>query len=197
MPTLLEYINQLQREHHYRVKSVVTLSDRHVESIERHLKKYDALEVGRPEKLMLQSMPPDFPGYGGHEVMILDVVTRLPVSAAMLESELRRILNIPEGQLKVYNKGDPFDQQMAKAEEDGDGEYQTITGEEYRDSEANPVKAADAAGDDYVEKMLKDAAKDDRRKVVLAKETDAKASGPLQNVKDTAASPLTKTKGYK
>jgi hypothetical protein len=196
MPTLLEYINQLQREHHYRIKSVVALGDRQVESIERHMKKYDALEVGRPEKLMLQSMPPDFPGYGGHELVIIDVVTRLPVSANILENELRRILNISEGQLKVFNKGDPFDLQ-AEAKSDGNSEYETITGEEYRDSESNPVKANEVAGDDYVEGMLKDAAKDDRRKVVLATATDAKASGPLQNVKDTSPSPLTKTKGMK
>lgn len=198
MPTLLEYINQLQREHRYRIKSVVALGDRQVESIERHMKKYDALEVGRPEKLMLQSMPPDFPGYGGHEVMIMDVVTRLPVSANVLESELRRILNISEGQLKVYNKNDPFNQQMEDALEEVDpADAEPITGTEYTEAEANPVKATEVAGDDYVEGMLKDAAKDDRRKVVLAKETDAKASGPLQNVKDNSPSPLTKTKGTK
>ncbi len=198
MPTLLEYINQLQSEHRYRIRSVANFNDRQIESIERHMKKYDALEVSRPEKLMLQSMPPDFPGYGGHEVVIIDVVTRLPISAQVLEAELRRILNIPEGQLKVYNKQSPFSQQLDQAEEAIDpADVEPITGTEYSDAEANPVKANEVAGDDYVEAMLKDAAKDDRRKVVLATETDAKASGPLQNVKDSSPSPLTKTKGTK
>jgi hypothetical protein len=46
MPTLLEYINQLQREHKYRVKMVFSPSEKQLETIERHMKKYDALEVG-------------------------------------------------------------------------------------------------------------------------------------------------------
>lgn len=198
MPTLLEYINQLQREHRYRVKTVVGLNDRQVEVLERHLKKYDALEVSRPEKLMLQSMPPDFPGYGGHEVVVVDIVTRLPVSPPMLENELRRLMNISEGQLRVFSMDEPFIKQEEAALAAVDAaDAEPITGTEYSDAEANPVKAVEVAGDDYVAGMLKDAAKDDRRKVVLAKETDAKASGPLQNVKDASASPLTKTKGTK
>jgi hypothetical protein len=192
MPTLLEYINQLQREHRYRIKMVFAPSERQLESIERHMKKYDALEVGRPEKLMLQSMPPDFPQYGGHEIVLVDVVTRLPVSPAVLESELRGLLMVPEGTLRAFSHDDPLIQQEETKEP---GEYEVKTGADYTDKEANPVKAEDVAGDAYVEKVLKDAAKDDRRKVVLAKETDAKTSGPVLNDKSSSASPLTKTKG--
>ena len=74
MPTLLEYINQLQQEHRYRIKMAFQPSDRQLEVLERHMKKYDALEVGRPEKLMLQAQPMDFPQLGGHEIVIVDVV---------------------------------------------------------------------------------------------------------------------------
>lgn len=193
MPTLLEYINQLQREHRYRIKMVFAPSERQLESIERHMKKYDALEVGRPEKLMLQSMPPDFPQYGGHEIVLVDVVTRLPVSPAMLEAELRGLLMVPEGTLRAFSHDDPVIQQDSAEEP---GEYSVKVGADYTDKEANPVKSEDVAGDAYVEKVLKDAAKDDRRKVVLAKETDAKASGPVLNDKSSSASPLTKAKGW-
>ncbi len=192
MPTLLEYINQLQREHRYRIKMVFAPSERQLESIERHMKKYDALEVGRPEKLMLQSMPPDFPQYGGHEIVLVDVVTRIPVSPAMLEAELRGLLMVPEGTLRAFSHDDPVVQQDDTKESN---EYEVKVGADYSDKEANPVKADEVAGDAYVENVLKDAAKDDRRKVVLAKETDAKASGPVLNDKSSSASPLTKVKG--
>lgn len=192
MPTLLEYINQLQREHRYRIKMVFQPSERQLESIERHMKKYDALEVGRPEKLMLQSLPPDFPQYGGHEIVLVDVVTRLPVSPHMLEAELRGLLMVPEGTLRTFSHDDPVVQQDLIEEP---GEYSVKVGADYTDKEANPVKAEDVAGDAYVEKLLDDASKDDRRKVVLAKETDAKASGPVLNDKTSSASPLTKAKG--
>ncbi len=192
MPTLLEYINQLQREHRYRIKMVFAPSERQLESIERHMKKYDALEVGRPEKLMLQSMPPDFPQYGGHEIVLVDVVTRIPVSPSMLEAELRGLLMVPEGTLRAFSHDDPVVQQDDAKESN---EYEVKVGADYSDKEANPVKADEVAGDAYVENVLKDAAKDDRRKVVLAKETDAKASGPVLNDKSSSASPLTKVKG--
>ena len=78
-------------------------------------------------------------------------------------------------------------EEAAKAEK---GKYKVKTGADYTDDEANPVKAEDVAGDAYAEKMLKDAAKDDRRKVVLAKDTDAKASGPELNSKISSESPL-------
>lgn len=195
MPTLLEYINQLQREHRYRIKMVFAPSERQLESIERHMKKYDALEVGRPEKLMLQSMPPDFPQYGGHEIVLVDVVTRIPVSPAMLEAELRGLLMVPEGTLRAFSHDDPIVQQEETEDTEEPGKYEVKVGADYSDKEANPVKAEDVAGDAYVEKVLKDAAKDDRRKVVLAKETDAKTSGPVLNDKSSSASPLTKAKG--
>ena len=111
MPTLLEYINQLQREHRYRVKMAFKPSDRQLESLERHMKKYDALEVGRPEKLMLQAVPMDFPLLGGHEIVIVDVVTRLPVSPPVLESELKNLMYVADGLLKVFGRDEPIEQQ--------------------------------------------------------------------------------------
>lgn len=191
MPTLLEYINQLQREHRYRIKMVFTPSERQLESIERHMKKYDALEVGRPEKLMLQALPPDFPQYGGHEIVMIDAITRLPVSPAMLEAELRGLLMVPEGTLRAFGHDELATRDRAPADA---AEYTAKVGADYAKNEANPVKAEDVAGDAYVEKIVKAAAKDDRRKVVLAAETDAKPSEPALNDKTSSASPLSAVK---
>jgi len=190
MPTLLEYINQLQREHKYRVKMVFSPSEKQLETFERHLKKYDALEVGRPEKLMLQALPPDFPNYGGHEIVVIDVTTRLPIQPVVLEAELRGILRVPEGTLKAFSHDDPLMQ--SQMEEPDEGEYEAITGTDYQDNEANPVTAKDVAGDEYVAELVDSAIEDDRRKVVLAQDSDVKTSGPILNDKTVSDSPLTK-----
>ena len=135
MPTLLEYINQLQREHKYRVKMVFSPSEKQLETLERHMKKYDALEVGRPEKLMLQAIPADFPNYGGHEVVVMDVTTRLPIQPVMLETELRELLRVPEGTLKAFGTDEPLEKQTQKSMEETDEEYEAITGTEYQDKD--------------------------------------------------------------
>jgi hypothetical protein len=193
MPTLLEYINQLQREHKYRIKMVFKPSDRQLESLERHMKKYDALEVSRPEKLMLQAMPPSFPNYGGAELTIVDVTTRLPVSPAMLQAELVGLLRATEGTLKAFSFDDPLIQdQIASEKVDLNAKYEAKIGSDYNSKDENPIKANEVAGDEYVESLVKNAAKDDRRKIVMAKETDAKTSGPELNVKTNSPSPLTK-----
>lgn len=148
MPTLLEYINQLQREHRYRVKMAFQPSERQLETLERHMKKYDALEVGRPEKLMLQAQPMDFPQLGGHEIVIVDVVTRLPVSSPVLESELRELMFVSEGLLKVFGRNEPIEKQIE--EEKPEGEYKPLIG---NDDEVESTEQ-DCAGDKYNQEML-------------------------------------------
>lgn len=189
MPSLLEYINQLQREHRYRVKMVFIPSEKQLEILERHMKKYDALEVSRPEKLMLQSRPMDFPQYAGHEVVIVDVVTRLPVTNTMLEAELRGLLFVPEGTLRVIGRDDPTEAPPVEKH------ATPVTGTDYTDKEANPVKAVEAAGDEYNQNLLKIIDKDrseDKANIIKTEaKSDAKTSGPDFEVKKSM-SPLTK-----
>lgn len=176
MPTLLEYINQLQREHRYRVKMAFQPSDRQLETLERHMKKYDALEVGRPEKLMLQARPMDFPQLGGHEIVIVDVVTRLPVSGPTLENELRSLMHVAEGLLKVFGRDEPLEQQI-EAEADVNTEAKLCT--EYSAAEANAVSADQAAGDKYNQEMLSTADKSGKeRRANITQQVGKITSGP-------------------
>jgi len=173
MPTLLEYINQLQREHRYRVKMAFKPSDRQLESLERHMKKYDALEVGRPEKLMLQAVPMDFPLLGGHEIVIVDVVTRLPVSPPVLESELKNLMYVADGLLKVFGRDEPIEQQCE--EEKPEGEYKTLIG---NDTEAGS-KVNDTVGDKYNQDTLDAADKAGKeRKANITQNVGKITSGP-------------------
>jgi len=193
MPTLLEYINQLQREHRFRIKMVFQPTDRQLEVLERHMKKYDALEVGRPEKLMLQAIPMDFPGYGGHEVVLVDVVTRLPLSPAVLEAELRSLLSASEGTVRVIGRDEPREQEAEK--EASDKPYEVKVGADYTEAEANAVSADQATGDKFNQSMLKDLDKaraEAKANIVKAEaKSDAKMSDPTwEGPEDGKISPV-------
>jgi hypothetical protein len=198
MPTLLEYINQLQREHRYRIKMAFQPSERQLEVLERHMKKYDALEVGRPEKLMLQAQPMDFPQLGGHEIVIVDVVTRLPVSMNILQTELRALMFIKDGMLKVFGRDEPVQQEIEALEADKE-QADPVTGAEYRDAEGNPVKADDASGDKYNQSMLKDLDKVRAEAKANIVKSDAKSDAPMsdptwESPADGKSSPLSSVK---
>ncbi len=192
MPTLLEYINQLQKEHRYRIKMAFAPSERQLEVLERHMKKYDALEVGRPEKLMLQAQPMDFPQLGGHEIVIVDAVTRLPVSAPVLENELRTLMFVKDGLIRVFGRDEPIEKQI---EDDSEPNHEAKLGTDYSDAEANPVKAEDAAGDTYNQNLLKELDKnraEAKAGIVKAeKKSDAPMSDPTwEGPADGKKSPL-------
>lgn len=187
MPTLLEYINQLQQEHRYRIKMAFQPSDRQLEVLERHMKKYDALEVSRPEKLMLQAQPMDFPQLGGHEIVIVDVVTRLPISPPALEAELRSLLFVREGVLRVFGRDEPIEKQIE--EETPEGEYVTLLGNDGAESTEQ-----DCVGDKYNQALLKDLDKTNKeRKDSSTVGLNKITSGPeYEGPADGTKSPLSK-----
>jgi hypothetical protein len=194
MPTLLEYISKLQREHRYRIKMAFQPTEQQLEVLERHMKKYDALEVGRPEKLMLQAQPMDFPQLGGHEIVILDIVTRLPVSMPQLEAELRGLLFVRDGTIRVFGRDEPVEKEIEDRDEVGPGEAEKTAkvGTEYTEAEANPVKADDATGDKYNQDLLKelnDVRADARANITQSKEK-AKVSPTWEGPADGTTSPV-------
>lgn len=193
MPTLLEYINQLQQEHRYRIKMAFQPSERQLEVLERHMKKYDALEVGRPEKLMLQAQPMDFPQLGGHEIVIVDVVTRLPISPPMLNVELRSLMFVKDGMIKVFGRDEPVEKQI---EDDSEPNHEAKLGTDYSEAEANAVAADDAAGDKYNQGLLKDLDKANKeRKDNIAQGVGKITTGPEYEVpKDGQKSPMSSIK---
>lgn len=171
-------------------------SERQLEVLERHMKKYDALEVGRPEKLMLQAQPMDFPQLGGHEIVIVDVVTRLPVSMPMLQAELRALMFIKDGMLKVFGRDEPIEQQI---EDDKEPNTEAKLGTDYSDAEANEYTADDASGDKYNQSMLKDLDKVRAEAKANIVKSDAKSDAPMsdptwEGPADGKTSPLSSVK---
>jgi hypothetical protein len=167
-------------------------SDRQLEVLERHMKKYDALEVGRPEKLMLQAAPMDFPQLGGHEIVIVDVVTRLPISPPSLNAELRALMFVKDGMIKVFGRDEPVEKQI---EDDAEPNHEAKLGTDYSEAEANAV-SADAAGDKYNQAMLKDLDKANKeRKDSIAQGVGKITTGPeYEGPKDGQKSPLSSIK---
>ena len=168
-------------------------SDRQLEVLERHMKKYDALEVGRPEKLMLQAQPMDFPQLGGHEIVIVDVVTRLPISPPMLNAELRALMFVKDGMIKVFGRDEPVEVEI---EDDSEPNHEAKLGTDYSEAEANPVAADDAAGDKYNQAMLKDLDKANKeRKDSIAQGVGKITTGPeYAEPKDGQKSPMSSIK---
>jgi hypothetical protein len=103
------YVSNADREYHYRIKTVVELNDERLDRIERLLMKHDLREIGRPKKTMMQRHPLDFQKLDAAEVWILDVITGLPVSAYILQQEIRTVLELPEDQIVVRTDNDPME----------------------------------------------------------------------------------------
>lgn len=171
-----------------------TPTEHQLEVLERHMKKYDALEVSRPEKLMLQAFPMDFPQMGGHEIVIVDVVTRLPISMPLLEAELRGLLFVRDGTIRVFGRDEPVEQQIENPIEPA---TEAKVGTDYTEAEANPTKADDASGDKYNQSLLKELDKNRAEAkasiVKAAAKSDAKMSDPTwEGPADGTKSPFAK-----
>lgn len=185
MPTLREYIEQLEEKHDIRIKVCCEISDDMMDRIERHLEKYDVEKVSRPSKTILQKRPLDFPQLDMAEVYIIDFTAKLPVSTEMLRQELVKLLGISESEINVRRANEPREQEIEKQEEDEKSkeEYKVKLGADYSKEEAAAEKAGDLFGDKYNSAFLKELKKlsDARKKEMKApklKDPDVPASEP-------------------
>jgi hypothetical protein len=103
------YIAEAERRYHFRVKTVVPLTDKEMDRIELAVAKYQPIEVGRPKKTMLQKHPLDFRDIENSEVYIVDMVLALPASPYVLQQDIRQNLNIPEKYVVVRGDNEPIE----------------------------------------------------------------------------------------
>jgi hypothetical protein len=138
---------------------------------------------------MLQAQPMDFPQLAGHEIVIVDVVTRLPVSMPTLEAELRGLLFVRDGTIRVFGRNEPVEQEM---ENDKEPNHEAKLGTNYSEAEANAVSADQATGDKYNQNLLKelgDSRADARANITQSKEK-AKVSPTWEGPADGTTSPV-------
>lgn len=154
MKKLNEYLMESARTYEFRLKTAVELSDEQLDKLEKHLRKYEAFDIGSPKRTILQSAPMDFHNIGATEVYIMDFKTELPCSPAMLVNELVQKLGVNERDIRVRNKLEPAEQEDAASMEDPtEGETDALLlDDEY--SEADNPKAEDHYGDKYNTKFM-------------------------------------------
>lgn len=180
--TLLEFVQDNEKDYPIRIKTTFELDSDALDRVERHLKKYDVIEVSKPERIMLQANPIDFPENHGWEIYITDAVTRLPVSYDVLQAELVKLLCVHASQIKVRNPNAPREEEAEAQEEKAkEEEYHVrLTDPKYAEVEKDKKQYF---GDDFNAEFLKGLQTKERKPVFAKKPTDVKPSKPLKSEK--------------
>jgi len=146
MKNFKDYLAESTIEHSYRIKFACPVTDAMLDRMETHLKKYEAIEVSKPKKLIAQSSPLDFKESRGAEITIVDITTQYPVPSNILSRELAKHLRIGEGDILIRSPEDEEKEQSKYTAKLTDAEY----------SDAEDVKSSDYYGDDHNSKFVKE-----------------------------------------
>lgn len=160
MKRLHQYLMESQKNHEFRLKTVIELSDEQLDKFETHLKKYEAFDIETPKRTIMQSAPLDFYNKGACEVYIIDFKTKLPVSPTVLINELVSKLGISEGDIRLRDKNSPaeeIDELHRETHKEGAKEIETtslLLDPDYKEYD-NP-DANDYHGEEHKTRFLKE-----------------------------------------
>lgn len=155
MKSFKQYLTESKKQYNYRVKLAIEPSDDLLDKMERHLAKYDVESVGSAKKLMLQSVPYDFPQLRGYEIYVVDFTTQRPASAYQIQTELQNICSVSDGYMKVRSQDEPLERQEQESLEQTEQEATSILADsEY--SEAEKIDGEDYYGDKYNAKFVQE-----------------------------------------
>lgn len=96
MNSFKERLLEAQAEYHYRLKTVVDLNDERMEDVERLLHRYHLIRVGAPVVLDADLDTLEFADLDNEKISYLDFALGVPISAYILQQEMRALLNVPE-----------------------------------------------------------------------------------------------------
>ena len=108
MKSFKTYLEESQQQYHYRIKMVVKPDEEKMESIERLLRQYDLISIDTPIKVENKDRL-EFRDIDYVDVYYIDVNIGMPMSAYILQQELRAILNIPEKFVVVRSDNEPIE----------------------------------------------------------------------------------------
>lgn len=114
LPDFRQLLEESETEYSYRIKTIVELNDEQMASLENILQKYELISMEKPFKTVMHQHPLDFADVEHAEVFIIDVKTHLPVSAYVLQQELRAVLRIPEKYIVVRTDNDPMEVETSR-----------------------------------------------------------------------------------
>lgn len=164
MKTFKQRLLEAHREFHYRLKTVVDLTDERMEDVERLLNRYHLVRMGSIQKLDGDLDTLEFADVENADISYLDFVIGVPVSAYILQQEMRSILNVPEKFVVVRADNEAVEVDSARiqllqtldkvAAEAGHAQAGSLlsTDREYLDVEQPLVQ--DAFGDTYNKRFL-------------------------------------------
>lgn len=101
MTSFKELLNESQKNFSYRLKTVVNMDDEKMEDMERLLKRYKLLDIGSVHKISAKDDSLEFRDIENADVYFVDFMIGVPMSAYVLQQELRAVLNLPEKFLVV------------------------------------------------------------------------------------------------
>jgi len=144
------YLNESKKSWKFSIKTIHDLSNEQCDRIEKHLGKYDAKGLGAAKKTILQSAPRDFPMHKGYEVFSHDFETDRIASGWQIQNDIRNMLGLTDGVLKVYGAHEPIENIPPQ----GEDVKSVLADGEYKDAEK--VKAEDHYGDEYNNSFIKE-----------------------------------------
>lgn len=159
MKSLKQYLAESEKTYEFRLRSLVEISDEHMDRIETHMKKYNMESMGAPKKTIMHK-PKGFAGTTAQEVYMYDFATKLPATTNALHEEIASICGVSLGEMIVHSMLENRELWDIDVEEESDEEAKSVLADaDY--SEAEKIKAEDHFGDAYNEKMIKDAQKNE------------------------------------
>jgi hypothetical protein len=109
MKSFKKLLQESQKEYSYRLKTVVPLDDKRLEIMERFLRRYDLLDFGTPITVDAKHDVLEFQDLDNAVVNYLDFTVAVPMSAYILQQELRAALSVPEKFLVVRADNEPVE----------------------------------------------------------------------------------------
>lgn len=148
-----QYLVEGEKLHEFRLKIAREPTDKQLDAMELHLRKYEGFDITTPKRTIIQKNPRDFRSIDAAEVYMIDFKTRQPVSPHLLISELAQKMGLHERIMIVRNKAEPLHIED-EAEEATAQEYNVkLTNEDYSDAE--DVKADDFYGEEFKAGFIK------------------------------------------
>lgn len=114
MTSFKKLLNESQKNFSYRLKTVVLMDDQKMEDLERLLKRYNLLDVGSVHKITAKDDSLEFRDIENADVYYVDFMIGVPMSAYILQQELRAVLNLPEKFLVVRADNEAIEVESVK-----------------------------------------------------------------------------------
>ena len=146
------YLAESKKSWKFCIKTVHELTDDQCDRIEKHLGKYDSKGLGAAKKTILQSAPRDFPNHKGYEVFTHDFETNIVASGWQIQNDIRNMLGLTDGVLKVKGEHEP-DEMIPPMSERVES---VLAQAEYTKDEKAGIKAEDHYGDEYNSSFIKE-----------------------------------------